>query len=259
MPHSFNIIIFGAVLLQTLSHELDKCPSLNGRDGRDGLPGLSGAPGPTGLKGDPGYPGQTGVPGPKGSDGAPGKAGPLGPKGIQGERGLPGQKGEMGLPGQKGDKCDADVTLVRKVSAIENQMKDWEKKQSQLMKGLSFMSGVASAGGKIYITNGLQADYTTAQATCRDAGGTLPIPLNAQESNAVLKFAKAYNINTYLGINDIKDEGIYRDLTGRQVTYTPWESNEPNNDKNEDCIEVLPSGGWNDGQCPNTRLVVCQF
>lgn len=50
----------------------------------------------------------------------------------------------------------------------------------------------------------------------------------------------------YLGINDLASEGTYVWDDGTPATYFRWAPGEPNNSGNEDGVQILPSGAWND-------------
>ena len=44
------------------------------------------------------------------------------------------------------------------------------------------------------------------------------------------------------------------------MTYTNWESGEPNNWDNEDCINMSAANGeWNDIKCSDLRPFVCEI
>ncbi|KAM4636298.1 mannose-binding protein A-like isoform 2-T2 [Discoglossus pictus] len=271
MSHFFNLILFVAVVLQALSLELDKCPSLNGRDGRDGAPGLPG------LKGDPGPAGQTGATGVKGSVGAPGKAGPIGPKGNQGDKGdtgatgakgsvgasgnsgpsgAKGNQGDKGNTGAKGEKGDRD-------SNLENRIISLEKSLSVLKNSVLFQMTQTTSGNKMYSLSWREDNFARAQAVCEKFGGTLPKPMNNDENSAIYLLAKVVHTVTkksiFLGINDIKQEGVFVYPDGKKITYTNWNHDEPNGGRGENCIQIYDHGKWIDITCEIINQVVCEF
>ena len=65
----------------------------------------------------------------------------------------------------------------------------------------------------------------------------------------------------WIGLSDKATEGTFAWSSGEPVTYTKWRSGEPNNASNaEDCAEYRYSdGNWNDNNCSNSRLFVCEF
>ncbi|XP_075466369.1 uncharacterized protein LOC142501015 [Ascaphus truei] len=252
----------------TMCSVVQGLPGLNGRDGRDGA---------NGVKGDPGPSGQTGAPGQRGGAGSPGKAGPQGQKenqgdkgmngppglqGLKGEKGSAGATGQSGIPGKQGVKGEPDVSMAIKVSTLESKIAVLEKSLSSLRKVCYFQSGATTAGNKVYVTNGKEADYSTAQAACERAGGTLPTPLTGAENAAISQVGKAVSRSAYIGINDKKDEGVFVYLNGKQIAYKNWKSKEPNGGKNENCAEIYDlteAGQWNDRKCDNKNIIVCEF
>ncbi|XP_053547625.1 pulmonary surfactant-associated protein D [Bombina bombina] len=259
MVHFFILVLHitvYALLLpnQALSDTQPMCsviqglPGLNGRDGRDGS---------NGQKGDPGSPGQTGARGEKGSIGTPGKAGPVGPKGNQGEKGFIGENGG------KGEKGDQDVAGFQKIAALENKMTLLENRLSMLKNIVLFQMSEVNNGQKMYLISSKQANYHTAKAICEKYGGTLPVPLSSEESSAIYEVAKVVKAKTshrlFLGINDIKQEGVFMYPDGKPITYKNWYQHEPNGGSGENCILVYEAGQWIDITCNATHQVVCEF
>jgi hypothetical protein len=61
----------------------------------------------------------------------------------------------------------------------------------------------------------------------------------------------------YIGLNDIKQEGIYSWFGTNhllsQTGYIHWDGNEPNNkNSSEDCVVMRGNGYWNDVSCNST-------
>ncbi|XP_056388367.1 mannose-binding protein C-like [Hyla sarda] len=183
-----------------------------------------------------GAPGRDGAPGKDGKNGLNGEKGEPGPPGLPGADGRPGANGEKGPIGEKGEKGDSGASA------------------------LTFSKSAAAAGNKIYISQGVTANYNDAKAACTSVGGQLPIPLNEDENNAVKKIALQYNLSAYLVINDFLDEGTFRYLNGEKIKYSNWYDNQPDNYKlNEDCVEMYGDGKWNDRNCDVKLLIICEF
>uniref|UniRef100_A0A8C4RQ57 Mannose-binding protein A-like n=1 Tax=Erpetoichthys calabaricus TaxID=27687 RepID=A0A8C4RQ57_ERPCA len=88
---------------------------------------------------------------------------------------------------------------------------------------------------------------------CKEASGEIAMPANAEENAALMKLVKPSEA-AYLGLNDRLTEGRFEDVSGNRVTFTNWNSGEPNNYKgNEDY------GTWNDLWCKWSRAIICQF
>jgi len=65
----------------------------------------------------------------------------------------------------------------------------------------------------------------------------------------------------FIGLNDIKHEGtfVWEDGTSINSGYSHWQNKQPNNDHNEDCVEILHDNEWNDRSCyEQQRLVLCE-
>lgn len=64
----------------------------------------------------------------------------------------------------------------------------------------------------------------------------------------------------FKGLNDIKNESVYTWSDGTSSTIRNWntEGNEPNNWKNEDCVEATWNGKWNDNGCFREFGFICK-
>ncbi|XP_063814829.1 pulmonary surfactant-associated protein D-like isoform X2 [Pseudophryne corroboree] len=214
-------------------------PGLNGRDGRDGV---------NGLKGDPGPPGAPGTPAIRGGNGPPGKAGPTGTPGLKGDKGATGNIGAPVLL----------ANIQQKLASVEDQLRHLQSSMAIQKKALLFSRG-ASSGDKIYVTSGKIVTYDESSAICSLAGVKMATPKNAEENKAISNIAQHYNTLAYLGITDMKTEGTFRYQNGEVVTYSNWNTGEPNQQGEEDCVEMNDDGKWNDKSCQEKRLNICEF
>uniref|UniRef100_A0A286XVF4 Collectin-11 n=2 Tax=Cavia porcellus TaxID=10141 RepID=A0A286XVF4_CAVPO len=220
-----------------------------GEKGDKGAPGRPGRVGPTGEKGDMGDKGQ------KGSVGRHGKIGPIGAKGDKGEVGdigPPGPHGEPGLP------CECSQ-LRKAIGEMDNQV-------TQLTTELKFIknavAGVRETDSKIYLLVKEEKRYADAQLSCQGRGGTLGMPKDEAANGLMAAYlAQAGLARVFIGINDMEREGafVYSDRSPMQ-TFSKWRSGEPNNAYDEeDCVEMVASGGWNDVACHITMYFLCEF
>ncbi|XP_018535589.1 CD209 antigen-like protein E [Lates calcarifer] len=75
-----------------------------------------------------------------------------------------------------------------------------------------------------------------------------------------LVFVSKFYSRTWIGLSDMQQENKWRwvdgsDLEGRGF----WQSGEPNNVGNEDCVELSnPNGEWNDMPCENEIPWMCE-
>ncbi|XP_055109182.2 collectin-11 isoform X5 [Symphalangus syndactylus] len=202
-----------------------------------------------GLKGDMGDKGQ------KGSVGRHGKIGPIGSKGEKGDSGdigPPGPNGEPGLP------CECSQ-LRKAIGEMDNQV-------SQLTSELKFIknavAGVRETDSKIYLLVKEEKRYADAQLSCQGRGGTLSMPKDEAANGLMAAYlAQAGLARVFIGINDLEREGafVYSDRSPMR-TFNKWRSGEPNNAYDEeDCVEMVASGGWNDVACHTTMYFMCEF
>ncbi|PNI72874.1 COLEC11 isoform 3 [Pan troglodytes] len=202
-----------------------------------------------GSQGDMGDKGQ------KGSVGRHGKIGPIGSKGEKGDSGdigPPGPNGEPGLP------CECSQ-LRKAIGEMDNQV-------SQLTSELKFIknavAGVRETESKIYLLVKEEKRYTDAQLSCQGRGGTLSMPKDEAANGLMAAYlAQAGLARVFIGINDLEKEGafVYSDRSPMR-TFNKWRSGEPNNAYDEeDCVEMVASGGWNDVACHTTMYFMCEF
>ncbi|XP_063814817.1 pulmonary surfactant-associated protein D-like [Pseudophryne corroboree] len=214
-----------------------------------------------GAPGKDGLPGKDGTNGLKGEKGEQGLTGPAGLPGIAGPPGLRGEQGPSGPKGEKGDSGTSALEALRKqVLTLNGQVNALQSQLTQQKKAFTFFKGGANAGEKIYVSNGGQTDFIDAKSVCSKAGGQLASPRNTAENQAVLSIRSQYEVHAYLGITDIQAEGTFRYLTGERITYSNWATGEPNNVQGvEHCAEMYDTGKWNDKNCSEKRLVICEF
>jgi len=94
--------------------------------------------------------------------------------------------------------------------------------------------------------------YTEAQAIAESFGGILA-EINSLAENNFLR-DRIGSGNHWIGLNDLNNEGqfVYTS-SGNPATFFNWNSGEPNNLGNEDAVEMLSSGRWNDNQLTHSR------
>ena len=103
---------------------------------------------------------------------------------------------------------------------------------------------------------------SNAESICTAAGATVPLPRNEIENDDYSSAFVYFNVaNVALGISDVTTEGEWRDFNGNEISFTKWNSGEPNNANNEDYVRMYAGNGlWNDCNdyhCGDTG-VVCE-
>nr|XP_032822860.1 collectin-10-like isoform X1 [Petromyzon marinus] len=100
--------------------------------------------------------------------------------------------------------------------------------------------------------------FENARAHCKTYGGDIAMPtssiLNKQLHNYFWKDPM------FIGINYIQKENTFRYVNGTPLgDYTHWNRGEPNAVRNEeDCVEMLRHGYWNDIPCSEKLQFLCQ-
>jgi len=96
--------------------------------------------------------------------------------------------------------------------------------------------------GHSYYRSTGTAFWTTARQNCIDMGGHL-VTVTSSGENSFL-----YNLwpSGWIGLTDEVTEGTWRWVTGETYSYTSWNPGEPNNAGNEDYVQFVGGGKWND-------------
>ncbi|KAJ7338085.1 hypothetical protein JRQ81_010642 [Phrynocephalus forsythii] len=227
-------------------------PGPKGDEGEKGDPGdmgKQGKTGPMGLKGDKGTIGHMG------DQGMIGKMGPIGRKGEKGLKGLPGVSGGKG---KAGSVCDCgkyrkvvgqlDINVARLKSSIK------------FVKNV--LAGIRETEEKYYYIVQEEKSYKEALTHCRIRDGILAMPKDEVANAAISDYiSQSGFFRVFIGLNDMENEGqfIYADRTPLQ-NYSNWKEGEPQNESGEeDCVEMLSTGKWNDTECHHTMYFVCEF
>ncbi|XP_066304554.1 lymphocyte antigen 75-like [Branchiostoma lanceolatum] len=110
-----------------------------------------------------------------------------------------------------------------------------------------------------YIIVGTSKTWQQARAACQTLQADLASLATGLEQ--VWIGIQIPNINGHwIGLHDMSQEGSWQwtDGTPYSSTFTSWNPGEPNNVGDEDCVEVLQGGGWNDHSCSVSRPYICE-
>ena len=96
--------------------------------------------------------------------------------------------------------------------------------------------------GHSYYRSTGSAYWTDAKANCAAMGGHL-VTVTTSGENSFL-----YNLwpSGWIGLTDEVTEGTWKWVTGETYSYTSWNPGEPNNSGNEDYVQFVGGGKWND-------------
>ena len=101
--------------------------------------------------------------------------------------------------------------------------------------------------GHSYYRSTGSAFWLTAKAACENMGGHLVTVTSAAENSFIFNLWPS----GWIGLTDEVTEGQWRWVTGETYSYSSWNSGEPNNAGNEDYVQFVGSGRWND--LPNNQ------
>jgi hypothetical protein len=90
--------------------------------------------------------------------------------------------------------------------------------------------------------------WTDARQACSNMGGHLVTSTSLAENNFLFNLWP----NGWIGLTDEVVEGQWRWVTGESFSWANWNGGEPNNSNNEDYIQFVGGGKWND--LPNVSL-----
>jgi hypothetical protein len=109
--------------------------------------------------------------------------------------------------------------------------------------------------GHSYYRSTGNATWTTARTNCSNMGGHLVTITTSGEQSFI------YGLwpSGWIGLTDEVTEGTWRWVTGETYSYKNWNSGEPNNAGNEDYVQFVSNGRWNDLNNNNNLAYVLEF
>jgi hypothetical protein len=96
--------------------------------------------------------------------------------------------------------------------------------------------------GHSYYRSTGTAFWTTARTNCSNMGGHLVTITSSGEQSFLFNLWPS----GWIGLTDEVTEGTWRWVTGETYSYTNWNPGEPNNAGNEDYVQFVSNGRWND-------------
>lgn len=124
---------------------------------------------------------------------------------------------------------------------------------------LALQGSVLEVGEKVFSTNGQSINFEAIKESCAKAGGRIAVPRNSEENQAIASIVKKHNTYAYLGLEEGSKPGDFYYIDGTQVNYTNWYPGEPRGRGKERCVEMYTDGLWNDKNCLQYRLAICEF
>jgi hypothetical protein len=116
---------------------------------------------------------------------------------------------------------------------------------------------LGSGSAHVYLPIAVADDYAGQVLFCMTEGPGiyLAIPDDQAELDAMVSFAGGFTF--WIGIDDRLTENVFVTTKNQPATFLPWAPNEPSGGI-EDCVEVLPSGEFDDDDCTVMLPAACE-
>jgi len=118
-----------------------------------------------------------------------------------------------------------------------------------------------SHNGFCYWKSPSRATWQAAETACEnlDLRAHLASVRDLDENAFLKEHMGAYN--TWIGLNDLAQEGHYVWTDGTSTSFYLWAPGQPNNSDNQDCIDIWDTavGEWNDAKCEENLPYICKM
>ncbi|KAI5616991.1 C-type lectin domain family 11 member A [Silurus asotus] len=166
---------------------------------------------------------------------------------------------------------DRLLRLEGKVADVEDSIHDMSNFCRDNRKEIGRLEGCVKGqkvGQKCFLVYRLYDTYVGASQKCQERGGRMAMPRDRREQEALAEYVKlalpGSNWPVWLGINDLRSEGLYLFDDGTRVTYFQWRkhflSSQPDGGKRENCVAMSSDDGdWWDNYCDRRMYYLCEF
>ncbi|KAL3969677.1 voltage-dependent calcium channel L type alpha-1F [Sarotherodon galilaeus] len=140
---------------------------------------------------------------------------------------------------------------------LTEMTKELEKLQSLFNQKKTCPAGWSKFCCSCYLLSESSDSWHSARKHCTDQGADLVVIDSPEEQNFVTSFTEKW---TWIGLNDIEQEGTWKWVDGTPLTLQYWASGQPDDLwLSEDCAHIRYQGGsWNDERCENSLQWVCE-
>ncbi|XP_071488096.1 C-type mannose receptor 2-like, partial [Diadema antillarum] len=139
----------------------------------------------------------------------------------------------------------------------------FDRKEDPLAETNNCNSGWAEYNSACYLPVESSLSWYDAEVYCQEQGGHLVTPADDDEydfAKIVIRWSLPTEDVFWIGLNDIEEEGTWKDPEGNDVTYLRWHSGEPNGDDSENGVVMYThaSNEYIDTSVENTYPAVCK-
>lgn len=134
---------------------------------------------------------------------------------------------------------------------LPNLLADLQGENTQTETNAELVDAVCLNGHYYKVYNG-QSSWEDATAFCQSVGGHLATITSEEENTFLYNYLVSMGLSgAYFGLSDVNMEGNWVWCTGEEVTFTNWDSGEPNNEGRKEHYGLFDfshnDGKWNDG------------
>lgn len=125
------------------------------------------------------------------------------------------------------------------------------------------LCGIFEFDGHFYMIIDIDTTWTKAKEYCENLGGHM-VTITSEEENKFINYIIEQMSFTEYWIGGIKQNSVWKWITGEAFEYTCWGSREPNNNANQESyLETWWGYGWNDttnvGQDNTSIGIICEW
>ncbi|MBK9727243.1 MAG: HYR domain-containing protein [Saprospiraceae bacterium] len=158
--------------------------------------------------------------------------------------------------------CPNDTTVVRSDPFINGAFVDWSIPKVQYCKPcVDKLAGFIYMGeheGHRYFCSQGPSNWNAARISCELMGGKLAV-INTDSENSFVS-SKLNGQTAWIGATDQRIENKFEWIDNTPFQFTSWLPGQPNNGSgNENYIEMLPDGTWNDQNGNAEREFICEI
>ncbi|KAK3522618.1 hypothetical protein QTP86_027202, partial [Hemibagrus guttatus] len=166
---------------------------------------------------------------------------------------------------------DRLLRLEGKVADVEDSIYDVSNFCRDNRREIGRLEGCVKGrkvGQKCFLVYRVYDTYVGASQKCQERGGRMAMPRDRREQEALAEYVKlalpGSNWPVWLGINDLRSEGLYLFDDSTRVTYFQWRkhflSSQPDGGKRENCVAMSSDDGdWWDNYCDRRMYYLCEF
>ncbi|CAH1265180.1 HGF [Branchiostoma lanceolatum] len=119
-------------------------------------------------------------------------------------------------------------------------------------------SGWSTGPSSCFLVVNNYVTWQQASDDCVSKGGHLAT-IGTYDEESFIQGLTNYDYQPYwIGLHDTGAEGTFIWVDGTPLTYTSWNFGEPNNNGDEDCVQ-LSGYNWNDAYCGGTAQYICEI